>query len=64
VARGDELVDPVVVPLSPVGGEGDTTRFAGTISCERSGRYGFTLRVVPAARDVITPLELGLVAWA
>ena len=40
------------------------TRFRGTITCERSGRYGFTLRVVPADNDVITPLELGLVAWA
>jgi starch phosphorylase len=66
VARGDELVDPTVVPLSPAGGDegGDVTRFRGTISCERSGRYGFTLRVVPAGTDVVTPLELGLVAWA
>jgi starch phosphorylase len=64
VARGDELVEPVVVPLAPAGDEDGVTRFRGTISCDRSGRYGFTLRVVPAATDVITPLELGLVAWA
>jgi starch phosphorylase len=64
VARGDELVEPSVVALTEVGTEGDVTRFRGNVTCERSGRYGFTLRVVPAGTDVITPLELGLVAWA
>ena len=64
VARGDELLDPSVVALTEVGTDGDVTRFRGDVTCERSGRYGFTLRVVPAGTDVITPLELGLVAWA
>jgi glycogen phosphorylase len=64
VARGDELVGPTVVPLAEAGVDGDVTRFRGSIMCERSGRYGFTLRVVPAGADVVTPLELGLVAWA
>jgi starch phosphorylase len=65
VARGDELVDPVVVPLAEAGaGDDGTTRFRGSIACQRSGRYGFTLRVVPAGPDVVSPLELGLVAWA
>jgi starch phosphorylase len=64
VARGDELVAPSVVALGEAGRDGDVTRFRGSITCERSGRYGFTLRVVPAGPDVVTPLELGLVAWA
>jgi starch phosphorylase len=64
VGRGNELVEASVVALTEVGTDGEVTRFRGAITCERSGRYGFTLRVVPAGADVITPLELGLVAWA
>jgi starch phosphorylase len=64
VGRGDELVDPVVVALHEAGVDGEVTRFQGSITAERSGRYGFTLRVVPSGPDLVTPLELGLVAWA
>jgi glycogen phosphorylase len=38
-------------------------RFTGSFTCERPGRYGYTVRVVPANDDLVTPVELGLVAW-
>jgi glycogen phosphorylase len=65
VAQGEELSDVVVVPLEEDGATDDGThRYRGTITCERPGRYGFTLRVVPAHRDLVTPLEMGCVTWA
>jgi starch phosphorylase len=35
--------------------------YRGTIPCDRPGRYGFTVRVVPSHPDLATPLELGRV---
>ncbi len=31
---------------------------------EHAGRYGFTVRIVPRHPDLVSPVELGLVAWA
>jgi starch phosphorylase len=39
-------------------------RYVGAFDCESAGRYGFTVRVVPAHPDLVTPVELGLMAWA
>jgi starch phosphorylase len=38
-------------------------RYTGTFTCDQAGRYGATVRIVPAHPDLVTPLELGLVAW-
>ena len=32
--------------------------------CERAGRYGFTVRIVPRHPDLVGNSELGLAAWA
>jgi starch phosphorylase len=65
VGQNDELVDPDVVAMSPEGpGPEGHLRYRGTFACERAGRYGFTVRVVPAHPDLVTPVELGCVAWA
>jgi starch phosphorylase len=54
--------------LGPSDGDGHQSeghfRYRGQVSCDRAGRYGFTVRVVPAHVDLATPVELGLVAWA
>jgi starch phosphorylase len=67
-------VDDVEVQLlhGPVGPEGDllsTTTvvmamtdgnaFSGTLSCDAAGRYGYTVRVVPAHVDLVSFAELG-----
>jgi starch phosphorylase len=65
VGQNDELVAPEIEVMTP---EGDAPeghlRYTGSFSCERAGRYGFTVRVVPANPDLVTPVELGCVAWA
>jgi hypothetical protein len=46
-------------------GDGDDhERYSGQFDCETAGRYGFTVRIVPAHADLTTPLELGAIAWA
>jgi starch phosphorylase len=42
----------------------DHLRYAGAFTCDRAGRYGVTVRIVPAHPDLVTPAELGRIAWA
>ncbi|MDQ3107315.1 MAG: alpha-glucan family phosphorylase, partial [Actinomycetota bacterium] len=61
VGPNDELVAPQRVAMSFGRDDG---RYTGEFACETAGRYGFTVRVVPAHVDLTTPLELGAIAWA
>ena len=62
---GDELVEPTLVPLTQAGFDGDgLVRYEGAFACERAGRYGFTVRVVPSQDGLTSPIELGCVTWA
>jgi starch phosphorylase len=63
--QGQELSSTTVVPMSPSGSADDGhLRYAGTFTCEQAGRYGVTVRIVPAHEDLVTPAELGVIAWA
>jgi starch phosphorylase len=46
------------------GASGSTTGFEGVVSLERSGAFGYTVRVVPSNPAMVHPAELGLVATA
>jgi starch phosphorylase len=64
VGQNDELVDPSVEAMVAEGnGTGGPVRYAGSFPLERTGRYGFTVRIVPRSADLVTPVELGLVTW-
>jgi starch phosphorylase len=41
----------------------DERHYAGTLSCEAAGRYGYTVRVVPRHPDLGSFAELGRVTW-
>ncbi len=65
-AGGD---DGEVVSVSGTSGVGarearDCHRYEGTFTCDRAGRYGIALRVVPHHPDLAVPAEMGLVTWA
>jgi starch phosphorylase len=73
VVGGDELTGTQVVRLSlagraptPVdpGTEGGPFRYEGSFTCDRTGRHGYTVRVVPAHADLDEPVEMGCIAWA
>jgi starch phosphorylase len=38
--------------------------FKASISCEKTGRFGYTVRVMPSRERLGNPFVLGLVSWA
>jgi starch phosphorylase len=65
VGQNDELSEPTPVAMGLVGpGPDGHLRYEGTFTCDRAGRYGITVRVVPSHPDLGSPAELGKVAWA
>jgi len=61
----DEIADPTYTALSPVESyEGGRVCFAGGITLDRSGAFGYTVRVVPQEEHLASVAELGLVATA
>ncbi len=63
--QGEELLDPVAVPMAKAGEAPDGhLRYTGAFTCDRAGRYGVTVRIVPTHPDLIHKVELGRIAWA
>jgi starch phosphorylase len=65
VGPNDEIIDSQIIEMELVstGGEDGHHRFVGTFTCQRTGRHGYTLRVVPKNPDLPVPSEMGCVAW-
>jgi starch phosphorylase len=60
----DELEAPEITPMHRADDLGDGhARYEGTFDCSPPGRYGFTVRVVPAHPDLASSAELGRIAW-
>jgi starch phosphorylase len=65
VGQNDELVQPSRATMAPTGsGEGQRACYRGGFPCEAAGRYGFTVRVLPAHPDFQWPADLSLSTWA
>jgi glycogen phosphorylase len=60
----DRLVDVSTVSLVAVGPVDGTSRFEGDVPLERTGTFGYTVRVLPRSDLLVTPAELGLVVTA
>ncbi|MGX1702296.1 alpha-glucan family phosphorylase [Microbacterium sp. NPDC055357] len=57
--------EPAVQRLAPSGDAADgVTTFAGSLPLEVTGRFGYTVRVVPTHPRFVSPVELGLVTYA
>jgi starch phosphorylase len=66
IGQSDEFVAPAIVPMT-IAGDADVEghfHYTAVFALERAGRYGYTVRVVPHHPDLVTPVELGVVAWA
>lgn len=63
VDSGDRITDASTVSLKPVGGPDLDGRWAyeGPLSLDRTGPYGYTVRILPAHRLLASPAETGLV---
>ncbi|MDX2594538.1 MULTISPECIES: glycosyltransferase family 1 protein [Streptomyces] len=60
----DRITDATTVPLKPVGTPDLEGRllYEGPLSLDRTGPYGYTVRILPAHRHLASSAELGLVA--
>ena len=65
VGEGGDLLDVRAEPMVLDHEIDDIHRsYVGHFSPTRAGRYGYTVRVLPAHADLVTPVELGLIAWS
>jgi glycogen phosphorylase len=63
IAHEDDIVDVVTTPMTVVESyEGSRHRFEGTVTLERTGPFGYTVRVLPSHELLASPAELGVVA--
>jgi starch phosphorylase len=60
----DRLVDISTVSLPSSGPIDGTCRFEGDVPLERTGTFGYTVRVLPKSELLADPAELGLVVTA
>ncbi len=60
--RADQQLDGRPEALRPAARAATATK--GGFVCERAGRYGIAVRVVPAHPDLVTFAEMDCVAWA
>ncbi|MEV6960902.1 alpha-glucan family phosphorylase [Streptomyces sp. NPDC051207] len=60
----DRITDATSVPLKPAGGPDQDGRwvYEGPLSLDRTGPYGYTVRILPAHPLLASSAELGLVA--
>ena len=64
VGANDEILEPEVLPMEASGVSGAVCSFRGAFTARSAGLYGFAVRVVPSHPELVTPMDLGLVAWA
>jgi glycogen phosphorylase len=65
VGPGDELSGPSVTSMVfDANLDEHHARYRGSFTCDRPGRFGFTVRVVPHHPDLASSAETGLAAWA
>ncbi|MGE0880595.1 MAG: alpha-glucan family phosphorylase [Acidimicrobiia bacterium] len=64
VGQNDEIGSPSIAAMQLVDQVDGVHRYEGSFACNTAGRYGFTVRVVPAHGQLITSGELGRMAWA
>ena len=61
--RQIETAETIIMRSQPSTEEGKYL-YVGTLPCRTSGRYGYTLRILPHHEDLIRPFDVGLILWA
>ncbi len=64
VSSRGEIIDPVFSDMEPSGGEKGVYSFNTVWKCSRTGRQGYTIRVIPKHDGLINPVSTGLITWA
>ena len=58
------IAEGKIIPMHTGETKGSTILFSGAIRYFKSGRHGFTVRVIPHHDDQSSPYETALVHWA
>ena len=59
-----QIAEPKAKALLPSGTVADgRVSFAGTVACQASGQFGFSVRVLPSHPNLPHSFEPGLVTW-
>jgi starch phosphorylase len=64
VDQENALIDITATSLKAVEVSDGSSRFEGDVPLERTGPFGYTVRVLPKSELLATPAELGLVSLA
>ncbi len=65
VDSAGEVIQPRTERMEYVGpGPDNTHQFMGTLNCDRIGRWGYTVRLLPAHPDLVNPFDTGCILWA
>lgn len=64
VGQGDEMTEVTTIDMDAGDWiDSNHIRYHGSFTCNRAGRYGFTVRVVPKHQHLVSPIEMGLISW-
>ena len=58
-----EIEEPRRRDMSPCGREGGSALYSVDVPCDRTGRQGFTVRILPRHKALVHPFLPGLVKW-
>ena len=58
-----EIENPRRMEMVPCGVEGNSARYCAQVACDRTGRQGYTVRVLPRHATLVHPFLPGLVKW-
>jgi starch phosphorylase len=58
-----EFLDRETIPLQDFSQEDGNTVFRGEIPCQKVGRFGFRVRILPSHPLLANPYSLGLILW-
>jgi glycogen phosphorylase len=65
VSASGELISPQAHRMEYVGPASDDGHlFVGTVDCTATGRLGYTVRLLPSHRDLVSPFDVGSILWA
>ncbi|MFH1674697.1 MAG: alpha-glucan family phosphorylase [Pseudomonadota bacterium] len=61
----EEFIGRAIQIMKPEGAERNGNyHYAGFIPCDQTGKFGFTIRIMPSSHKLETPYTTGLVVWA
>ena len=58
-----EIEEPRRLEMSPCGSAGKAALFCANVTCDRTGRQGYTVRILPKHPSLVHPFLPGLVKW-